>query len=421
MKFKYIIVIATILLTLSCQKSTHKSTKAPAHLKSTVKYTEGEVKPNSGFFTALSDLGLKPQQIIEVTNILADFVDVRSIQVGDKFKFSLTSDGKKINDFYYYPDIVTTHQITRGDDGKLVYKLVEEKTDKIKRLVIGELKTTLDAALLDKKLAPNLKQQANQILESKVNFQRDAKVGDEFIVLVEERFYKKEKLPGGKLYYVAYNGKRTGLHEGFRFDDPADEKSAYNGLYFSDGASLVTAAYRMPLDHVHVNSSYGMRLHPISGTWRMHAGTDFKANTGTPVYAITTGKVKFAAWNGGMGKEVEIKHDNGFTSVYAHLNSISVSRGATVKKGQRIGGVGSTGYSTGPHLHFGLKNSKNSWINPSNIKMISTAKLSGNRLTSFKNQVSKIREMVKQFEKTSHQPNELTKHEKLLRKAAKKI
>jgi len=132
-------------------------------------------------------------------------------------------------------------------------------------------------------------------------------------------------------------------------------------------ASKKEAMFGMPLRRVRVTSSFSYRRwHPILHRYRPHHGTDFGARRGTPLLAVNSGKVIFAGRMGGYGKVVKIKHDGGYISLYAHQSRIRVKRGAYVTKGQVIGYVGSTGRSTGPHLHFGLmKNGR--WINPMKV------------------------------------------------------
>jgi murein DD-endopeptidase MepM/ murein hydrolase activator NlpD len=99
---------------------------------------------------------------------------------------------------------------------------------------------------------------------------------------------------------------------------------------------------------------YGMRKHPITGVYKLHDGIDIGAAAGTPVWAADGGTVIHAGWLGAYGTTVIIDHGGGITTLYAHLSSYSVSRGSSVSQGQVIGRVGSTGMSTGPHLHFGV-------------------------------------------------------------------
>ena len=104
-----------------------------------------------------------------------------------------------------------------------------------------------------------------------------------------------------------------------------------------------------------VTSRYGYRPHPVTGRYQFHEGIDFRAATGTRVYASKSGRVTFAGRNGGYGKVVGIEHEDDFTTLYGHLSQIRVKKGQIVSKGQVIGLSGNTGVSTGPHLHFEIR------------------------------------------------------------------
>ena len=121
-----------------------------------------------------------------------------------------------------------------------------------------------------------------------------------------------------------------------------------------------------PVKSYTLTSAFGMRVHPISGKWKMHNGVDMAAPQGTPIYAAKSGKVTKTAFQaGGAGYYVTINHGDGFTSVYMHMTHYIVSPGTYVNAGQVIGYVGSTGGSTGPHLHFGISYN-GSYVNPMN-------------------------------------------------------
>ena len=131
--------------------------------------------------------------------------------------------------------------------------------------------------------------------------------------------------------------------------------------------SSKNSRFGMPLRHIRITSGFSYRrYHPILRRYRPHHGTDFGARRGTPLLAVNSGKVIFSGWMGGYGKVVKIKHGGGYVSLYAHQSRTRVKRGQRVKKGQVIGYVGSTGRSTGPHLHFGLKKNGR-WINPMKV------------------------------------------------------
>jgi murein DD-endopeptidase MepM/ murein hydrolase activator NlpD len=132
-----------------------------------------------------------------------------------------------------------------------------------------------------------------------------------------------------------------------------------------------------------------MRRHPILGYRRMHAGIDFKASHGTPIYAVTDGTVSFAGRHGGHGNYVRLTHGGGLGTGYAHMSRIAVSNGERVRRGQVIGYVGSTGLSTGPHLHYEMYRN-GSTVNPSGVSFVMRAQLSGRELASFRGRLAEL-------------------------------
>ena len=124
-----------------------------------------------------------------------------------------------------------------------------------------------------------------------------------------------------------------------------DEALAINGV-------LVLS---WPLDTFHESDGFGMRFHPILKQWRLHTGRDMAAPQGTPVHAAAAGTVFYADWMSGYGNTVIILHGNGISTLYGHMSAISVQPNQHVSKGQIVGKVGSTGQSTGPHLHFEVR------------------------------------------------------------------
>lgn len=142
------------------------------------------------------------------------------------------------------------------------------------------------------------------------------------------------------------------------------------------------AAMGLPV-HGRVTSGFGNRFHPILGYERFHAGVDLAAASGTPIHAAADGRVLQAGWHGGYGQEVEIAHGSGLETHYGHMSRIAASIGEVVHKGQVIGWVGSTGLSTGPHVHFEVtKNGRP--INPLSVKMdYGPGHLEGEKLHQF--------------------------------------
>lgn len=184
-----------------------------------------------------------------------------------------------------------------------------------------------------------------------IDFQREIYPGDRFEILFETSYDERgNRVRNGEVLYAALNGKA--LKRGFYHFTPSDDEVAD---YFDEkGESATKFLMKTPINGARISSSFGKRKHPISGYTRLHKGTDFAAPTGTPVYAAGNGTVQSAARNGGYGNYIKIKHTGGYQTAYAHLSRYAkgIKAGVKVKQGDVIGYVGSTGASTGPHLHY---------------------------------------------------------------------
>jgi len=355
-----------------------------------------EVIPAGGsIYSVLEKLSLPGPEIGMISYRIGDYIDVTTIDPGDTLRVLLNEEGTRITKMMYVQEPTVRHHFVAFDDS-LSYTMEALPVQKRVRILKGSLESTLDAALLSLGLAPADKQNINNGLEGEISFHSDARKGDSFKVFLEERIFEGKPLPRAKVLYVSYDGKRTGMHELFRYEQD-DEKSVLNGLYNKEGKSNNTSGVGYPLSSIHVSSSFGRRLHPVSGRWAHHDGVDYRARYGTPIYAVANGTVTSARWNGGYGKEVRIKHPSGYTTLYAHLSSIGVRNGQTVKRGQVIGRVGSTGVSTGAHLHFGLI-SAGRYINPNQLRMVGAEKLNAAQMAEFERQKQIIRTRMEQHE-----------------------
>ncbi len=136
-----------------------------------------------------------------------------------------------------------------------------------------------------------------------------------------------------------------------------------SGGSYGSGENPSGVIWRVPCDYTRLSSPFGYRWHPTTGQWSMHNGVDFAAPKGTPIYATRSGQVTIATYSSTAGNYVSINHLDGYSSIYMHMTHYVVSAGESVKAGQLIGYVGSTGRSTGPHLHFGISY-KGKYVNP---------------------------------------------------------
>lgn len=135
------------------------------------------------------------------------------------------------------------------------------------------------------------------------------------------------------------------------------EQAAQGGGGSSSSGTTQVGNYTYPLPSGYrtVRSKFGYRNHPVTGVYKLHTGVDISAPNGTPIYAAQSGTVIIAGYSSAWGNYVVINHGNGITTLYAHMSKILTTKGATVSAGQQIGKVGSTGYSTGNHLHFEVR------------------------------------------------------------------
>ena len=211
----------------------------------------------------------------------------------------------------------------------------------------GTVSSSLFAASDEARLPETIVNQLTDIFSSQIDFHRTLRKGARFGVVYEVLEADGEPVRTGKVLSAEFtNGDKN--YQALWFQEPG-QKGGYYGL---DGKSLKRAYLAAPVAYSRKTSGMGMRLHPIFQTLQKHNGVDYAAPSGTPTYTVGDGVVDFAGVQGGYGNMVIVRHANGHSTVYAHLSRIQVRKGQSVTQGQVIGNVGSTGWSTGPHLHF---------------------------------------------------------------------
>jgi murein DD-endopeptidase MepM/ murein hydrolase activator NlpD len=224
-------------------------------------------------------------------------------------------------------------------------------------------------------------------LRYSVDFERDVSARDMMTVVFDRQIAEDGLVRTGELQHVSLDlSERDKPVELLRFA-PAVERTEF---FYPDGMSVRALLMKTPVDGARQTSGFGFRLHPILGYSRMHQGADFAAPSGTPIQAAGIGTVIHAGWHGGHGKTVILQHQNGLRTLYAHMSSIAVATGARVAQGQSIGTVGSTGLSTGPHLHYEIHLNGRA-VNPNDAKLPTGRKLQGRDLETFRALLAKVR------------------------------
>jgi len=225
-----------------------------------------------------------------------------------------------------------------------------------------------------------------KVLSTQVNVGRGIRADDQFDIIVAHRRAATGEAESGELLYAGLDRKQGKNIDLLRWTQ--DGRAQW---FEASGVGERRGTLARPVSG-RQSSGYGMRRHPILGYKRLHAGLDFAARSGTPIYAVTDGRVSFAGWNGGHGRFVRLQHDGGLGSGYAHMSKIAVSAGQRVKRGQVIGYVGSTGLSTGPHLHYELYRNGRT-VNPATVKFTEVAQLSGTSLRTFKARLADLKRL----------------------------
>ena len=253
-------------------------------------------------------------------------------------------------------------------------------------VVQNAIKNNLYSSAIEVGVEPNIIVEFARIYGFEVDFQRDIRKGDWFEIMYEKFEDDNNKVRDtGKIIYASMfvNGEEINL---YNFKDKNNEE-----YYDIKGKSITKSLMKTPINGARLSSSFGMRKHPILGYNKMHRGTDFAAPSGTPIMASGSGTVTRARWCGGGGNCVKIKHNSTYETIYAHMKSFAkgIKEGKKVKQGQIIGYVGSTGMSTGPHLHYEVVvNGKK--VNSQKLKLPSGKVLKGKEREKFELERIKI-------------------------------
>ena len=261
------------------------------------------------------------------------------------------------------------------------------------------VKNSVSKTLKSSEIPTNIAKEFLHQLSYTIDFQRDVKNGDIIDILYEANFTKNEKIVGEPALLYGLMNLTDHKLELFKYR-LSNGKADY---FDANGKSIRKHLMRTPVQGARLSSKFGVRKHPILGYSKMHRGVDFAAKRGTPIMAAGDGRVTFAGRNGSFGRFIEIKHLNNFKTRYAHLYKFSkgLKKGKVVKQGDIIGFVGTSGRSTGPHLHYEVKH-KNRTINPIKLRLESTINVEEQDMSNFYANIALTRErfLATEFEET---------------------
>jgi murein DD-endopeptidase MepM/ murein hydrolase activator NlpD len=303
------------------------------------------------FKDALVAGGLSKDETNALIAALDAPMDFRRSQPEDQFTVERDAAGKLLR-FEYRSGLTLRYEAVKDGD-KLRARQIPVPV-KIKRIskggvVSGSLGDALEGLALGRTLAGVF----TEVFEGKIDFSTDTRSGDTFRIILDEESVDGVFLRWGVVHALEYSGEKAGTRRAYWHAGKDDDGDFYD----ESGRALHGGWLRTPLRYDHISSGFGMRMHPVLRRKQLHNGIDYAAGSGTPVRAGAAGIIGFAGPKGANGNLLVIQHAQGFETCYAHLLRFApgIKKGVKVKQRQVVAYVGTTGRSTGPHLHFSLK------------------------------------------------------------------
>tara|TARA_B100000401_G_scaffold84040_1_gene53269 strand:- start:2369 stop:3643 length:1275 start_codon:yes stop_codon:yes gene_type:complete len=341
-----------------------------------------EMKEGETFSQILGKTKLNDNEIQNIIKLTEEKIDLKKLNIGVKIETLsiLKNDKPYVKNIIIYPDKENEIFIFRNNNN---FEIKSNKLKLFSDLVYREvdIQNSIFESLIKVNTPENIIMEFVQLFSFDIDFQREIREGNKIKVFYEEFNDQKQNfIKSGEIYFAEIQ-LHNHSYELYRFEN---KNKNLVGYFDSKGKSATKALMKTPINGARLSSGYGMRKHPILGYNKKHQGVDFAAPTGTPIMAAGTGHIEYVGNNGGAGKYIRIKHLNGYKTAYAHLSKYAsgISKNVKVNQGQTIGYVGSTGLSTGPHLHYEV------WfngerINPMTMKLPSGKKLENEELVSF--------------------------------------
>ena len=340
------------------------------------------IKAGQTFGDLINDYDIPDSEKFRISQLLSEKIDLTQLNIGTEIRITFLKKNnfieiKKINILDKKNNQI---QILKKDDKYEIdsSSVLAFTKNILKEIVINE---SLYKSAINADVPPNIIMQFVNLYGFDVDFQREIRNGN--IIKIYYEVFLDNKLnirKAGNIKFASLALSKN-TYELYKYTTNDNNKSEY---FDAAGKSAVKALMKTPINGASLSSGYGMRKHPILGYDRLHQGVDFAAPTGTPIMAAGTGFIEKIGMNGGAGNYIKIKHINGYKTAYGHMNKFAagLKKGSKVTQGQTIGFVGSTGMSTGPHLHYEVI-FNNKKINPMKMKLPSGRKLKGKILDDF--------------------------------------
>lgn len=364
---------------------------------------EAVVVPGDTFSNLLVKSGIDHAEAHSISRSMSKIYDLRRLKIGQKiiinFEEQKQSNGETVARFSSLKIQDATENFIVRKEGEKNYvadkgeRLLDKQIITAKGIVLHSIEQLARAL----QIPPNIMAEAVRAYSYDVDFQRDIRRGSRFEVIYEAFFDEEgNKVHDGGLLYASLGvrGDDIRIYQYMGDGDRVD-------YYKSDGRSIRRSLLKTPIDGARISSTYGLRKHPVLKYNRMHKGVDFAAPIGTPFYAAGDGVVDFAGKLRGYGNYIRIRHNNEYSTAYAHASRFAkgMRKGRRVKQGEVIAYVGTTGMSTGPHLHYEVLR-KGAQVNPSKVKTRPGKKLAGAELKEFEARKEEMHAMINRLTKS---------------------
>jgi murein DD-endopeptidase MepM/ murein hydrolase activator NlpD len=312
-----------------------------------------KIKKGDTIQKILKKYNIRNDDIQIVINEYKKFVKPNQLLVGNQVEIIIKKHTKEVKNsivkFFLPITKSSAIEIARNEDNQIIAKKIITKLYKKTILAENIISKNLYSSAIEADINPDAIIEFARIFGFEIDFQRDIRKNDYFKILYEKYFDENGKyIKSGSILYahMTVDGREISL---YKFGDDASY-----GYFNLNGKSVEKALMKTPINGARLSSPFGMRKHPIKGFNKLHTGTDFAAPMGTPIMASGSGSIVRAKWCGGGGNCIKIKHNSTYETIYAHMKNFAkgMKVGKKVRQGQIIGYVGSTGMSTGPHLHY---------------------------------------------------------------------
>ncbi len=391
---KYILIILPILLTsilLYFKPWNIQESEPEVQAKSLDKTIVVEIESGMTFSIITDKAGLNYEIMQELLSVSEDVYDLTSIRAGKEMIFIFDNITNKFKQLIYQIDSEEELYITKNNLGEYIAERKEIDYEIRIKEIKGSINTSLYESAMDQEVDIRAIIALADVFAWTIDFAMGIRQGDTYHFIFEERYRNGEYIMPGEIIAARFinNGKNI---EGYYFSEGLDENGEeIEGYYNLDGVSLQKIFLKNPVSFKYISSGYttGRRYISAFNVSTGHRAIDYAANIGTPIKSVGDGTVVYAGWNNqGYGNFVSIRHNETFTTNYAHMSKIYVHYGQRVSQGDIIGTVGSTGFSTGPHLHFEMVK-YGTKVNPLIIDLPSDKAVSEDKLEEYKQSIKK--------------------------------